>query len=63
MTGKIANISKKGLIAQYFGTIKTYLCGTFDIMDGVCKNYAVLRVEFTQWHGSCYNDRDLSTVR
>ncbi len=63
MTGRIAIISKKGLIAQYFGTIKPYLCGAFDIMDGVCKYYAVLRVEFTQRHGSCYIGKDLSTVR
>ena len=63
MTERIANIWKKGKIAQHFGTIKPYLCGVFDIMDGVCKNYAVLRVDFTQWHSSCYNDRDMSTVR
>ena len=63
MTGRIAKSGKKDEIVRHFGTIYPYLCATFDNMDGICNNYAVLRVNFTQWHGSCYNGRDLSTVR
>lgn len=63
MTERIANISKKGKIVRHFSTIKAYLCGAFDTMDGLCKNYAIFRVDFTQWHGSCYYSRDLSIVR
>ena len=63
MTGRIAKSWKKDKIVRHFGTIYSYFCATFDHMDGLCNNYAILRVNFTQWHGSCYNDRDLSTVR
>ena len=63
MTGSIAKNRKKDEIVRHFGTIYSYLCATFDHMDGICNNYAVLRVNFTQRHGSCYYDRDLSTVR
>ena len=56
----VANILKDVL---HIGTIPRYLCGTFDTMGGHRKSYAILRVNFTHWHGSCYNNEHMSTVR
>lgn len=63
MTGRIAKSLKKVEIVRHFGTIYPYLCGAFEYMDGICKNYANLRVNFTHWHGSCSYDKHMSTVR
>lgn len=56
----VANILKTVL---HIGTISLYLCTVSDTMDEYCKKYAVLRVNFTHWHGSCYNNGHMSTVR
>ena len=56
----VANILKTVL---HIGTIFPYFCTVSDIMDGHCKKYAVLRVKFTHWRGSCYNNGHMSTVR
>lgn len=56
----VANILKTVL---HIGTISPYFCTDSDTMDEYCKKYAVLRVNFTHWHGSCYNNGHMSTVR
>ena len=63
MIKSIENVASILKTVLHIGTIFPYFCTVSDTMDGYCKKYAVLRVKFTHWHGSCYNNGHMSTVR
>ena len=63
MIKSIENVAIILKAVPHIGTIYPYLCTVSDTMDEYCKKYAVSRVNFTHWRGSCYNNGHMSTVR